>query len=172
VVVGGGAGEDWSDAYIWSPETGTRNIGKMPCADPLDFFCQIFNQTEPFGVSDRGDLVVGRSGSFFSGFSGMVWMEELGMLDFNEFLQGQGVMEAYQDALIGPLAVSGDGKTIVGWGLGTVSQISFAVTLDQVWVCRNGNSRLTGFPGGMMTQLRNGATLGLCEQDRAIAPGS
>ena len=172
VVVGGGAGADWTEAYIWSPETGTRNIGKMPCADPLDFFCQVFNQTEPFGVSDRGDLIVGRSGSFFTGFSGMIWMEELGMLDFGEFLQGQGIMEAYQDALIGPLAVSGDGKTIVGWGLGTVSQISFAVTLDQVWVCRNGNSRLTGFPGGMMTQLRNGATLGLCEQDRAIEPSS
>jgi hypothetical protein len=92
------------------------------------------------------------------------------MIDFNEFLQGQGVMEAYAGAMISPLAVSGDGKTIVGWGINDVSQLSFAVTLDQVWVCNGGKSQMVGFPGGMSSQLKRGAELGLCEADRPIEP--
>ena len=125
---------------------------------------------EGFGVSDKGDIVVGRAGDFWNGFLGFLWMEETGMIDFNAFLQGQGVMEAYTSAFISPLAISGDGKTIVGWGLSDVSMVSFALTLDQVWVCRNGKSRLTGFPGGMRTQLARGAELGLCEADRPLTP--
>ena len=92
------------------------------------------------------------------------------MIDFNEFLQGQGVIEAYMNGLIGALAISGDGKTIVGWGLGPNDQMSFAVTLNQVWICRNNKSSLAGFPNAMLTQLERGATLGLCEQDMPIAP--
>jgi hypothetical protein len=49
---------------------------------------------EAFGVSEKGDIVVGRAGDFFNGFIRFIWTEALGMIDFNEFLQGQGVMEA------------------------------------------------------------------------------
>jgi hypothetical protein len=125
---------------------------------------------EAFGVSDKGDLVVGRAGDYWNGFVGFLWMEELGMLDFNEFLQGQGVMEAYTSGLISPLAVSGDGKTIVGWGYNDIAQISFAVTLDQVWVCNKGKSQMVGFPGAAISHLKRGAELGLCEADRPIEP--
>ncbi len=125
---------------------------------------------EAFGVSEKGDIVVGRAGDFFNGFIRFIWTEALGMIDFNEFLQGQGVMEAYAGAMISPLAVSGDGKTIVGWGVNDVSQLSFAVTLDQVWVCHGGKSQLVGFPGGMSSQLKRGAELGMCEADRPIEP--
>jgi hypothetical protein len=34
--------------------------------------------------------------------------------------------------LISPLAVSGAGRTIVGWGLSDVSQVSFVLALDKV----------------------------------------
>ena len=180
VVVGGYAGInqwDWGDdAYIWSPNTGTHNLGHFafPCEDIAPWDCPwmpvIDFPAEAFGVSDKGDIVVGRAGDFWNGFIGFMWMEELGMIDFNEFLQGQGVMEAYSSALISPLAISGDGKTIVGWGFNDVNVLSFAVTLDQVWVCNGGKSQMVGFPGGMSSQLKRGAELGLCEADRPIEP--
>lgn len=184
VVVGGNAGGDgvfdWGkDAYLWSPVTGTEPLGHMtiPCEDfavaPWD--CNFVNEVEfaaeGFGVSDNGEIVVGRAGDFWNGFVGFIWMRGLGMLEFNTFLQGQGVMEAYTSALIGPLAVSGDGHTIVGWGVNDVAQISYALTLDQVWVCRKGRSQLVGFPGAMLSHLEGGAELGLCAADRPIEPG-
>lgn len=183
IAVGGEAGDfyGWGqgiDGYIWHADSNTiTNIGHvaMPCETFAPWACdwmpEIVLPTTPFGVSDRGDIVVGRAGSPWDGFAGFFWMEETGLVEFGEFLRGQGIIEAYTNDVISPLAVSGDGKTIVGWGLGQNDQISFAVTLNQVWVCRKGKSSLAGFPGAMLTQLRNGATLGLCEQDRAIAPG-
>lgn len=183
-IIGSQAGtNEWGegiDAYIWSAETGTRNLGHTSllctdvytpeeCANP--WMPETFElPATAFAISDDGRMVLGRSGSPWDGFVGWLWMEELGMIDFNEFLQGQGVIEAYMNGLIGALAISGDGKTIVGWGLGPNDQMSFAVTLNQVWVCRNGTSALAGFPNAMLTQLDRGATLGLCEQDMPITP--
>jgi hypothetical protein len=180
ILVGGLAGtNEWTwgeDAYLWSPATGTRNLGNFsfPCEVIAPWDCawipEVVFPAEAFGVSDNGDIVIGRAGDFWNGFIGFLWTESLGMIDFNEFLQGQGIMEAYSTALIGPLAVSGDGKTIVGWGLSDVAQVSFAVTLDQVWICSKGRSKLVGFPGGMESHLARGAELGLCAADRPIEP--
>jgi hypothetical protein len=148
----------------------------VPCEIIAPWACDWVPEIElpasAFGISANGNIVVGRAGSPWDGFAGFLWMEELGMIHFGEFLRAQGIVEAYTNDIISPLAISGDGKTIVGWGLGATDQMSFAVTLDQVWVCRKGKSSLAGFPGGMLTQLRNGATLGLCEEDRPIVPGA
>ncbi len=179
-AVGGGAGtNEWGygeDAYIWSPSTGTRNLGHMtlPCEVVAPWDCpwvpEVVFAGEGFGVSDKGDIVVGRAGDFWYGFQGFLWTEALGMVDLGEFLRNQGIVEAYTNELISPLAISGDGKTIVGWGFSDVDIISFAVTLDQVWVCNKGKSQLVGFPGGMESLMKKGATPGLCEADRVIAP--
>jgi hypothetical protein len=183
VAVGGEAGDfyGWGqgiDGYIWHAEANvTTNIGHvaMPCETFAPWACdwmpEIVLPTTPFGVSDKGDIVIGRAGSPWDGFAGFFWMEEIGMVDFGEFLRGQGIVEAYTNDLISPLAISGDGKTVVGWGLGPTDQISFAVTLNQVWICRKGKSSLTGFPGAMLTHLSKGATLGLCEGDQLLVPG-
>jgi hypothetical protein len=164
------------DAYIWSPTKGTTNLGHLefPCEEVAPWDCEwqptfVF-PAEGFGVSDKGDLVVGRAGDFWNGFVGFLWTKSTGMLDLGDFLRKQGVMEAFNNDLFSPLAVSGDGKTIVGWGFGLTNSVSFAITLDQVWVCSKGKSKLVGFPGGMSSALVQGATLGLCEQDRPIAP--
>ena len=180
VVVGGIAGDNgwgWGeDAYIWSPQSGTRNLGHFTfsCEEIAPWDCEWMPEiqfpAETYGVSDDGSIVVGRAGDFWYGFIGFIWMEELGMVDLNEFLQGQGIMEAYTSALIGPLSVSGDGKTIVGWGTNSVNMFSFAVTLDQVWVCNGEKSQMVGFPGAMASHLNRGAELGMCATDRPIAP--
>ena len=180
VAVGGGAGtNDWGvgeDAYLWSPSAGTKNLGHftVPCEEIAPWDCEwmpeVVMAAEGFGVSDKGDLVVGRAGDFWNGFRSFMWTRELGMVDFDEFLRNQGIVEAYTNELISPLAVSGDGKTIVGWGFNDVDTISFAVTLDQVWVCNGGKSQLVGFPGGMASLMKKGAEPGLCPADRVLAP--
>jgi hypothetical protein len=184
VAVGDQAGDydgfGWGiDGYVWHADTNmTTNIGHvvMPCETFAPWACdwtpEIHLPTTPFGVSGKGDILVGRAGSPWDGFAGFFWMEETGIVEFGEFLRGQGIVEAYTNDLISPLAISGDGKTIVGWGLGQTDQISFAVTLNQVWVCRKGKSSLAGFPGAMLTHLAKGATLGLCEADRPLVPGA
>ena len=179
-VVGGEAGSnEWGagiDAYLWSPTKGTRNLGhfSVPCEEIAPWDCPwtptIDFPAIAFAVTDDGGMVVGRAGDFWNGFIGFLWMEETGMLDLNEFLQGQGIMEAFTSGIISPLAISGDGKTIVGWGLNDNSQISYAITLDQVFVCDKEQTFLVGFPGAMKAKLAKGATLGMCEADRPIAP--
>lgn len=179
-VVGGTAGSNeyqWGDdAYLWSPAGGTRNLGHvvLSCEVIAPWACEwqpeFVMPAEGWAVSDKGDIVLGRAGDFWNGFVGFIWTEATGMLDLNEFLRNQGVMEAFNNQFIGPLAVSGDGKTLAGWGAGPNGYVSFAVTLDQVWVCSKGKSKLAGFPGAMATQLSKGAELGLCEADRPIAP--
>lgn len=179
-VVGGEAGaNDWNqgeDAYIWSPVNGTTNLGhiEIPCEEIAPWDCE-WQPIFPFpavgwAVSDHGDVVVGRAGDFWNGFVGFIWTKASGMLDLNEFLQNQGVMEAFNNLLLGPLAISGDGKTIAGWGAGPQSYVSFAVTLDQVWICDKGRSKMVGFPGAMSAHLAKGAEVGMCEADRPIAP--
>ena len=180
VAVGGGAGtSDWgdgADAYLWAPSTGTKNLGHMtvPCEVIAPWDCPLMPEfvlpSEAFGVSDKGDIVVGRAGDFWNGFRGFLWTRDLGMIDFDEFLRNQGIVEAFTNELISPLAISGDGKTIVGWGFNDIDVVSFAVTLDQVWVCSGGKSQLVGFPGGMASLMKNGAKPGLCQADRVIAP--
>jgi hypothetical protein len=179
-VTGGGAGmNSWGegiDAYLWSPTRGTTNIGHVtkPCEVYAPWDCE-FNPvidlpSTGWAVSDMGDLVVGRAGDFWNGFVGFLWLKGLGMVDLNDFLKRQGVMEAYTTALLGPLAVGADGKTIVGWGAGETNYMSFVLTLDQVWVCRGGRSMLVGFPGAMLAQIAKGAEPGLCPADRPIEP--
>lgn len=179
-VVGGVAGSNefnWGDdAYLWSPQNGTTNLGhlEVPCEEVAPWACPeqpvfVF-PAEGFGVSEKGDLVVGRAGDYWNGFKGFIWTEATGMLDFGAFLRNQGVMEAFANDFITPLAVSDDGKTIVGWGFGQTESVSFAVTLDRLWMCGDGESELADFPDEVGSRLSEGAELGLCEQDRPIAP--
>ncbi|MCG9697710.1 carboxypeptidase-like regulatory domain-containing protein [Shewanella sp. Isolate11] len=160
--------KDYTQAYIWSPTTGTKLLGNMPC--PADaWLCDGGMPAEGVAISDDGTTVVGRAGTFFTGIIPFIWRESIGMRDLNEFLQHQGVMTSL-DTDFYPADISGSGKIIVGQGVSATSYGGAMVKLDQVWVCHNGKSKLTGFPGGMDSHLAQGAEVGLCQADRPIVP--
>ena len=103
----------------------------------------------------------GRAGGFFTGFSGGIWIEGLGWMNMTDFLRKQGVVEAQDVPFDNPLAVSASGSEIVGGIAG--AQFSWMIEADQVYVCENGQSVLTGFPGGLRAKVAAGAEFGRCE---------
>ena len=102
-------------------------------------------------------------GGFFTGFAGGIWIEGLGWMTMEQFLRKQGVVEAetlpvpYDN----PTAISASGSEIVGGIAGAL--FSWMIKAEQVYVCENGQSVLTGFPGGLKDKVAAGAKFGRCE---------
>ena len=109
--------------------------------------------------------MVGAFGSA-SGSGATLHNELLGTQKLADFLRGQGVINAADLAIVSAAnKISTNGKHIVGWTAVDGFWGSFKLTLDQLWVCRNGKSMQVGYPGGVETQLAKGAALGMCEDD-------
>lgn len=167
----------WNAMRGAGQEAFTSIDGLRYCRDvPYTFFgqdfCALYGEeylyeqlgTAPMNISavtDKGDIVLGRAGSFFSGFAGGIWIEGLGWMTMSEFLRKQGVVEAQDVPFDNPLAVSASGSEIVGGIAG--AQFSWMIEADQVYVCENGQSVLTGFPGGLRAKVAAGAKFGRCE---------
>lgn len=160
----------WNDqwvqrGYTYDLLSGEFNI--LDIAEPCpwwDWFCFGDKAFNPYDVADDGTLV----GSFGSaGGSGAVLHNDvLGTQKLVDFLQGQGVMNANDLGIVSAAnKIATNGKHIVGWTAVDGAFGSFKLTLDQLWVCRNGKSRQVGYPGGVAQQLDNGASLGMCEHD-------
>lgn len=112
-------------------------------------------------TSDKGDVILGRAGGFFTGFAGAMWIEGMGWITTREFLRKQGVVEAESVPFENPIAISASGSEIVG-GIPGV-QMAWMIKADQVYVCDKGNSVLVGFPGGLQSKIAAGAKFGRCE---------
>ncbi|HEY1090718.1 MAG TPA: hypothetical protein VGE47_06490 [Burkholderiaceae bacterium] len=112
-------------------------------------------------ISDDGRVVLARVGSFFTSFAGFMWVEDAGWVKLNDFFRKQGVTEAALYGMDNPLAVSGNGKAIVG-GLTGVS-MTWYVDLKKAFVCQAGKSVEKDFPAGFATAVKNGALIGRCE---------
>lgn len=114
-------------------------------------------------VTDKGDVVLGRAGSFFTGFAGGIWIDGVGWMTMDVFLRRQGVVEAEAmgASFDNPLAISASGSEIVGGIAGAT--FAWMIQADQVYVCEKGKSVLTGFPNGLRAKLGAGAKFGRCE---------
>ncbi len=115
---------------------------------------------EIFDMSDDGSILIGRAGSFFTGFTGVLWIEEIGWMTFDEFFRKQGVAEAANTSFTNPIAISGNGKVVSG-GMAGVAY-SWVVEMRRVFVCDNGVSVSTEFPQGLRVKLAEGAEFGRC----------
>jgi Matrixin len=116
---------------------------------------------EIFDMSDDGSILVGRTGSFFTGFVGALWIERVGWMTWDEFFRKQGVVEASNIPFSNPISISGTGTEVVGGMVGAA--FSWLVNMNQVFVCERGNSIQTGFPNGLRAKIAAGAKLGRCE---------
>jgi hypothetical protein len=116
---------------------------------------------EIFDMSDDGSVLIGRSGSFFTGLVGALWIENVGWMTWDEFFRRQGVVEASNAPFSNPISISGTGREVVGGIVG--ASFSWLVNMSQVFVCERGNSVQTGFPNGLRAKIAAGAVLGRCE---------
>ena len=116
---------------------------------------------EIFDMSDDGSILVGRTGSFFTGFVGALWIERVGWMTWDEFFRKQGVVEASNIPFSNPISISGTGTEVVGGMVG--ASFSWLVNMNQVFVCERGNSIQAGFPNGLRAKIAAGAKLGRCE---------
>lgn len=112
-------------------------------------------------MSDDGSIVVGRAGSNAAGYTGVIWIDGIGWMKWNDFFRTQGVAEAFAVPFDNPLAISASGTEVVGGIAGT--SFSWWVNIDQVFVCEGGVSVQTGFPNGLREKMAAGAQFGRCE---------
>jgi hypothetical protein len=114
-----------------------------------------------FDMNDDGTILIGRSGSFWTGFTGVLWIENVGWMTWDDFFRKQGVVEASNVQFSNPIAISGTGREVVGGTVGAA--FSWLANIDQVFVCERGNSIQTGFPLGLRSKIAAGAKFGRCE---------
>jgi hypothetical protein len=106
---------------------------------------------EIFDMSDDGSILVGRSGSFFTGFVGALWIERIGWMTWDDFFRKQGVVEASNTPFSNPISISGTGTEVVGGIVG--ASFSWLVNMNQVFVCERELDR-GRIPGGLRANRR------------------
>jgi hypothetical protein len=158
--------DQWNQrGYTYNVENGELTILDIAEECPWwDWFCFGSKPFNPYDIADDGTMV-GAIGTA-SGAGATLVSDLLGTQKLTDFLRGQGVINA-ADLEIASTAtkISSNGRHIVGWTAVDGYFGSFKLTLDQLWVCRKGKSMQVGYPIGVATQMQNGATLGMCEDD-------
>ena len=152
VVVGEYYGAD-GQAWRWTAETGVQPIGVLAgvpagikgtqrtkvqprpvghgeradvrLGAPDGFFPP---QAIAFGVSDDGNVVVGRSGAF-PVQSAVIWTPGTGMQYLSDYVTAHGVTIPAGWTLLSANAVSADGKTIGGWGANGNAIASYVIDM-------------------------------------------
>ena len=100
-----------------------------------------------------------------------IFTTELGWSNLNTFMNAQGTF-AQDIAIANPMAMSADGKIIIGWANSTFGQVGWAMKIPKAVVCHGqpDDFRATArtidvsFPDGLGEHLAHGDTLGLCPE--------
>ena len=128
---------------------------------------------QPFAMSRDGTVMAGFSGNPFLSFNPgpFIWTRQMGTMNLDEFVRGQGTAMEQWYSLWEPTSVSDDGRTIAGWGQGFLGPAGWVLQIDHVFVChqdsrgRNKGVRETlsvDFPDELDRHLEQGDTLGRC----------
>jgi len=129
-----------------------------------DWFCFGQKPFNPYDIADDG-TIVGAIGSAGSAGATMV-NDLLGKQKLVDFLKAQGVINASDLGVISVARkISSNGRHIAGWTGVDGRYASFSLSIDQLWVCNKGKSMQVGYPTGVATQIKKGASLGMCEAD-------
>jgi hypothetical protein len=131
---------------------------------------------QPFAMSRDGTVMVGFSGNPFLSFNPgpFIWTREMGTVNLDDFVRGQGTAMEQWISLWEPGSVSDDGRTIAGWGNGFLDAAGWVLRIDTAFVCHQptkasqGNTTHAGetlsveFPGKFDAHLAHGDTVGRC----------
>jgi len=146
-------------SWRWTPGGGVQSLGEFPGYTPI-----------ATDVSDDGKVIVGlgQPDDFFAPRRATIWTQWTGFLDFQEFLQRQGTWaNDWNLAVAG--TVSGDGKTVGGFGFSPLSIQGFVVKMPKVIVCHTSGGHRprkqtidVPWPEGLPSHLAHGDTIGMC----------
>lgn len=162
-IVGAGAGNNF-EAWRWTAEGGVQLLGRFGT----------FGTPSAIAVSDDGNIVGGFGGNTalfpgdMSGNKAFLWTDELGFVDFEQFLRAQGTyFEGW--ILSHVVSMSSDGTTLLGSGFGPRGTANWIIKLDKLNICH----APPGNPGKAHTvnvtlrdvlgdHLNHGDTIGVC----------
>jgi matrixin len=131
---------------------------------------------QPFAMSRNGTVMVGYSGNPFLSFNPgpFIWTREMGTMNLDDFVRGQGTAMEQWVTLQSPQSVSNDGRTISGWGYGFLGPAGWVLRIDTAFVCHHRREESEGgkshsgetlkveFPGEFDERLARGDTVGRC----------
>jgi Matrixin len=131
---------------------------------------------QPFAMSRNGTVMVGFSGNPFLSFNPgpFIWTREMGTMNLDEFVRGQGTAMEQWITLQSPQSVSNDGRTISGWGYGFLGPAGWVLRIDTAFVCHHsregseggkshsGETKKVEFPEEFDEHLARGDTVGRC----------
>jgi uncharacterized membrane protein len=109
VLAGRYIDDSMSGGYLlmcrWTEETGIEIIPSLP-----DYPGGYIHD-----MTRDGTLLVGSSGILIEGLAAIIWREDLGTVDLRELLLSYGVLAVQNVQLWGALAITEDGRTVVGY---------------------------------------------------------
>jgi uncharacterized membrane protein len=130
---------------------------------------------QPFAMSYDGKVMVGFSGNPFLSFNPgpFIWTRQMGTMNLDEFVRGQGTAIEQWYSLWEPTSVSDDGRTIAGWGNGFLGPAGWVLRIDTAFVCHapgpstagaaaSGQTLSVEFPTQFDQHLAHGDVAGRC----------
>jgi Matrixin len=161
--------------------------GQLPAGDgyrrharggPMEFVAPLPGDAapaQPFAMSWDGRVMVGFSGNPFLSLNPgpFIWTRQMGTMNLDDFVRGQGTAMEQWFSLWEPAAVSNDGRTISGWGYGFLGPAGWVLHIDTAFVCHapnagkgkkheSGETLRVEFPGEFDQHLARGDTVGRC----------
>jgi hypothetical protein len=123
----------------------------------------------PYALSGDGSVMAGFSGSPWFSFQPMpfIWTKQLGAVSLDDFVKHQGTAMEQWYSLWTPMAVSDDGSTIAGWGVGFQWYGGWVLDMKKVFVCHaspghKAETIRVAFPKAFDEHLADGDTPGRC----------
>jgi hypothetical protein len=140
---------------------------------PLQYFGGFpgVSDTNPYAMNSDGNVMVGYSGNQWFDFvytGPFLWTPQLGIVPLDDFAKKQGTPMEQWYSLYSPSAVSDDGGTIAGVGIGYQYYGGWVLDLHKVFVCHGtpGGKLQTisvAFPKAFDQHLADGDTPGRCQ---------
>ena len=169
-IVGGATLENYVNGLDY-PQQGFRRAAQGTALQMVQPLPGDSDPARPQAMSRDGSVMVGFSGNpWFSLNPGpFIWTRQLGTMNLDEFVRGQGTAMEQWSSLWEPSSISDDGRSIAGWGMGFLGPAGWVLKIDTVFVChypagksQPGQTLSVAFPQEFDQHLALGDAVGRC----------